>query len=81
MSPSLSSASSASPEQIIITQPDGTNFKAKIHGDELKAKIHGDEFHNWVEAEGSGHTVIRNHKNDNWEYEENTLLVLLTHHV
>jgi len=58
---SISLAVPASPHSIEILQPDGSKFKAKIHGD---------EFQKWTEAEGSGHTVLQNRDSGYWEYAE-----------
>lgn len=57
----LAFAVPADPHSIDIRQPDGSNFKAKKHGD---------EFQKWTEAEGSGHTILHNRENGYWEYAE-----------
>jgi M6 family metalloprotease-like protein len=54
-------AGPAAPDVLDVNQPDGSKFKAKIHGD---------EFQNWVEAVDSGHTVINNKETGHWEYAE-----------
>lgn len=54
-------AGPAAPDSIEIAQPDGTTFKAYMHGDEHQ---------NWVEALESGHTVVRNKESGYWEYAE-----------
>ncbi|GAM09430.1 immune inhibitor A [Geobacter sp. OR-1] len=58
---SLSFAVPADPQSIDIRQPDGSDFKAKKHGD---------EFQKWTEAEGSGHTILHNRETGYWEYAE-----------
>jgi M6 family metalloprotease-like protein len=54
-------AGPAAPDTFTLDQPDGTSFKAKIHGD---------EFQNWIEAVDTGHSVIKNRQSNNWEYAE-----------
>ncbi|SJZ88798.1 M6 family metalloprotease domain-containing protein [Trichlorobacter thiogenes] len=51
-------AGPASPDLIEVTQPDGSSFKIRKHGD---------EFQNWTETE-TGHTVLKNLKTKEWEY-------------
>jgi M6 family metalloprotease-like protein len=54
-------AGPASPDVIEINQPDGTIFKARIHGD---------EFQNWIETVDRGYTVVYNNLSRQWEYAE-----------
>ena len=52
-------AVSADPEPKISVQPDGT---------QIKIQIRGDEFQNWHELAGTGYTVLPNQKTGYWEY-------------
>ncbi|WP_281184093.1 hypothetical protein [Trichlorobacter lovleyi] len=54
-------AGPANPDQVTISQPDGSK---------LLTRLHGDEFQNWTEHLTSGHTIIRNKSNGFWEYAE-----------
>lgn len=54
-------AGPASPDTIDIRQPDGTSFKARIHGDEFQA---------WTISETSGHTILPEKISGYWEYAE-----------
>jgi M6 family metalloprotease-like protein/uncharacterized repeat protein (TIGR02543 family) len=49
----------ADPEAKIVTQPDGT---------QVKIQIKGDEFQGWHELAGTGYTVLPNQKTGYWEY-------------
>lgn len=55
---SLGWAGPASPDPVMIKQPDGTAFIAYIKGDEIS---------NWVETD-TGYTVIENKSTRYWEY-------------
>ena len=49
----------ADPEAKLVTQPDGT---------QVKIQIRGDEFQGWHELAGTGYTVLPNHTTGYWEY-------------
>lgn len=50
----------SNPGAFLIEQPDGTTFAATMHGD---------EYRNWVTTP-TGHTVVRNRRDNHWEYAE-----------
>ncbi len=50
---------SADPEAKVVTQPDGT---------QVKIQIRGDEFQGWHELAGTGYTVLPNRTTGYWEY-------------
>lgn len=54
-------AGPASPDPVDIQQPDGSQFRARIRGDEHQG---------WIESEETGHTILKNHASGYWEYAE-----------